>query len=131
MRVYFEFARRSFQRHLAYRQAALAGIFTNSVFGILVASVFSALYRERAGATVAEFNLPEILTFIWISQSLLMPLAIFGTWEIAESIRSGDVVADLMKPVDYYVYWLSRDLGRAACQLLTRFAPTLLIGLLL
>jgi ABC-2 type transport system permease protein len=132
MRVYVELARRSFQRHLAYRQATLAGVFTNSVFGILIASVFGTLYRSRGETgAVAGFELPEMLAFIWVTQSLLMPLAMFGTWEIAASIQSGDVVVDLMKPLNYYVYWLSRDLGRAACHTLTRFVPTIVIGALL
>lgn len=132
MRVYLEFARRSFQRHLAYRQATLAGIFTNGVFGVLTASVYGTLYRSRGeSGAVAGFDLPEILAYIWVGQSLLMPLAVFGTWEIAGSISTGDVVVDLMKPINFYAYWLSRDLGRAACHMLTRFVPTLIMGALL
>jgi ABC-2 type transport system permease protein len=132
MRVYLELARRSFQRHLAYRQATVAGIFTNAVFGVLIASMYGALYRSREnGAAVAGFDLPEILTFIWISQSLLTVVAIWGWWDMAVSIQTGDVIVDLMKPIDYYGYWLSRDLGRAGCQILMRFAPTLAIGTVL
>jgi ABC-2 type transport system permease protein len=49
---------------------------------------------------------------------------------LASLIRSGDVVADLMKPFDFYLYWVAQDLGRAACQLLFRFLPTFAIGAL-
>ncbi|MEA2527897.1 MAG: viologen exporter family transport system permease protein [Thermomicrobiales bacterium] len=132
MRVYVELARRSFQRHLAYRQATVAGIFTNAVFGVLIASVYGALYRSRGGeADVAGFGLSEIFAFIWIGQSLLMVVAIWGWWEMAVSIQTGNVVADLIKPINYYGYWLSQDLGRAGCHVLTRFIPTFLLGLLL
>ena len=133
MRLYVELARRSFQRHLAYRAATLAGLFTNAVFGVLIASVFTALYRERqstAGGSVAGFTLPEMLTFVWIGQSLIMVVYLWGWWEVAAAIESGDIVADLMKPIDYYLYWFSRDLGRAACHALTRFVPTFLAGAL-
>lgn len=132
MRVYLELARRSFQRHLAYRQATLAGIFTNAVFGVLIASVYRALYRSRVeSGDVAGFDLPEILAFIWIGQSLLMVVAIWGWWEMAASIQSGNVVSELMKPISYYGYWLSQDIGRALCHALTRFIPTFIIGLAL
>jgi ABC-2 type transport system permease protein len=132
VRVYLELARRSFQRHLAYRQATLAGIFTNAVFGVLIASTYRALYQSReADATVAGFNLTEIYTFIWIGQSLLMVIAIWGWWEMSATIQSGDVVVDLMKPVNYFGFWLSQDLGRAASQILLRFVPTFLLGTLL
>jgi ABC-2 type transport system permease protein len=132
VRVYVELARLSFQRHLAYRQATLAGIFTNAVFGVLIASVYGALYRSRSETgSVAGFELTEIFAFVWISQSLLMVVAIWGWWEMSASIQTGNVVVDLMKPIDYYGYWLSQDLGRAVCHVLTRFIPTFLVGSLL
>lgn len=131
MRVYLEVARRSFQRHLAYRGATLAGLFTNSVFGVILASVFVALYRSRGGGSVAGFSLPESLTYIWIGQAMIMVIYMWGWWEVALSIQSGNVVTDLMKPFDYFGFWLSRDLGRAGCHLLTRFVPTLIVGALL
>lgn len=131
MRVYVELARRSFQRHLAYRQATIAGIFTNAVFGVLIASVYGALYRSRGSeADVAGFGLTEIYTYVWLGQSLLMVVAVWGWWDMATSIQTGNVVTDLMKPVDYYGYWLSQDLGRAVCHTLTRFIPTFLVGAL-
>lgn len=130
MRLYLEVARLSFRRHLAYRADTLAGLFTNSLFGVMIAAVFTALYGDRAG-DVAGFTLSETLTFVWISQSLLMVVYLWGWWDVADSIRSGDVVADLMKPFDYQLYWLSRDIGRAACHVLTRMVPTFLVGLVL
>ena len=131
MRLYAEVARRSFQRHLAYRAATVAGLFTNSVFGLLIASVYLALYRGQGEQRVAGFSVSEALTFVWVGQSLIMVVSMWGWWEIAASMQSGDVVADLMKPFNYYGYWFSRDLGRAACHLLTRTVPTLLIGAIL
>ena len=135
MRLYLEVARRSFRRHLVYRAAALAGLFTNAVFGVLIASVFTSLYRSRLAedgdTRIADFALAEMLVYIWIGQSLIMVLHLWGWWEVAQSVRTGDIVADLLKPFDFYTYWLSRDLGRAACHVLTRGLPTLTIGVLL
>jgi ABC-2 type transport system permease protein len=132
MRLYLEIARRSFQRHLAYRSAALAGLFTNAVFGILIASVYLGLYDSRAAAgSVKGFDGAEIVTFVWIGQAMLAVVSMYGWWEIATTIRTGDVVTDLMKPFDFFSFWLARDLGRAGCQVLLRFAPTMLFGALL
>ncbi|MGH2561425.1 MAG: ABC transporter permease [Thermomicrobiales bacterium] len=132
VRLYVEVAKRSFQRHLAYRAATLAGLFTNSVFGVLIASMYAGFYGSRAGdATVAGYELTEIFTFVWIGQSMIMVVYLWSWWEIANAIKSGDVVTDLMKPIDYFAFWLSRDLGRAVCHAITRMAPTLLMGALL
>jgi ABC-2 type transport system permease protein len=132
VRLYVEVARSSFRRYLAYRGATLAGLFTNSVFGVLLASVYIALYRDRAsGATVSGFALTDLLTFVWISQSLIAVVSLWGWWDIAHSIQSGDVVSDFMKPFNYYGYWIARDIGRATAQTLLRGVPTLIIGAVL
>lgn len=132
MRLYVEVARSSFRRYLAYRSATLAGLFTNSVFGVLLASVYIALYRDRdVGERVAGFALTDLLTFVWISQALISVVSMWGWWEIAHSIQTGDIVSDFMKPFNYYGYWLARDAGRAVAQVLMRGVPTMFIGALL
>ncbi|MBV9255191.1 MAG: ABC transporter permease, partial [Actinobacteria bacterium] len=35
MRLYWEVARRGFRRYATYRAATVAGVFTNSVFGLI------------------------------------------------------------------------------------------------
>src|SRR5829696_6443624 len=132
MRVYLELARRSFAQQFAYRGATLAGVFTNSIFGIMIASVFLGLYRSQSGGgEVAGWSAEETLTYVWINQALLMPVYLWGWFEVMRSIQTGAIVSDLLKPLDFYTYWLSRDLGRAAAHLLLRALPTFLIGALL
>jgi ABC-2 type transport system permease protein len=127
MRVYIELARRSFAQQFAYREATLAGLFTNSVFGIMLASVFLGLYQSRSGP-VAGWSADETVRYVWINQSLLMVLFVWGWWEVAQTIRTGAIVTDLLKPIDYYAYWMARDVGRAGAQLIIRGMPTLAIG---
>lgn len=129
MRLYFEVARRAFSRHLTYRAATLAGMATNIFFGLMRSYLFIAVYDGRPDAR--GWSLDDALTFVWLGQALLMPVYMWGWSEIAQTIRSGDVVSDLSKPFDYYTFWLSQDAGRAALHTLTRGVPTLLAGALL
>jgi ABC-2 type transport system permease protein len=116
----------SFRRYRAYRAANVAGLVTNGFFGVLRSYVFLALYRERP---VAEgFRLLDALTYVWVTQSLIMPVLLWGWVEIANTIRTGEVASDLSKPFSYFGYWLSRDLGRTAYHVLYRMAPTMLLG---
>lgn len=129
MRLYLELARRSFQQTLTYRGAALAGIFTNGVFGIMIASVFLALYQSQAGDDAVQgWTRDQTITLVWINQSMLMTVYMWGWWEVTRNIQSGAIVTELLKPYDYFTYWLSRDLGRALAHFLIRGIPTFLIG---
>ena len=132
MRMYLELAKLAFQQQFAYRAATLAGLFTNSIFGLMLSSVYLALYWDKAdGASVAGFTADQTITYTWIGQAMIMPVIFWGWWPIIDTIRDGSVVMDFLKPMDYFRYWLSRDLGRAGAAVITRGIPTMVIGSLL
>ena len=61
MRLYWEVAHRTFRRMTTYRAATFAGVFTNTVFGFLLAYVMVAVFQQRQ--TVGSFDLTDALTF--------------------------------------------------------------------
>jgi len=124
--LYWAVATRAFRRQLTYRAANLAGLFTNCCFGYLRAVVFFAVYAAQR--QVAGYDLSDTVTFTWVTQALLMVVALWGWWEIEETIQSGDVVSDLAKPFSYLGFWLVRDYGRALAFVFSRCLPILLIG---
>ncbi|MEX2394590.1 MAG: ABC-2 family transporter protein [Actinomycetota bacterium] len=129
MRLWWEVARRGFRRYATYRWATAAGVFTNTIFGLIRAYVFIAMF-ERIGS-VDGYTVTDALTYTFISQGFLMPLYLWGWEEIAETVQSGQVATDLYRPFDYQAYWLFLDLGRATYHALLRGFPPVLVGLLL
>jgi ABC-2 type transport system permease protein len=129
VRLYVEVAKRAFARHTTYRAANLAGLATNAFFGVLRTYLFIGLYAGRE--IEAGWTLQDAIAFVWLGQALLMPIHMWADSELAETIRSGDVVSDLSKPFDYYLFWLAKDAGRAVCHMIFRFVPTLAVGVLL
>ena len=123
-------ARTAFRQQLAYRGAAVGGLVTNAVFGAFLASIYGALYVARDGAPIGDFDRSAALTYVWLVQALIVPTLVWGSWDIALSIRSGEIVFDLLKPYSYFGYWLSRDIGRAGAGILMRMIPTIVIGLI-
>jgi ABC-2 type transport system permease protein len=124
--MYLAFARLAFRRQLAYRTANLAGLCTNAFFGYLRASVFAAVFIGQA--TIGTYDEQQAVSYVWVTQALIMVVQLWGWWDVETSIRSGDVVTDMARPFSYLGYWLSRDLGRAAYFAVFRGVPTLLIG---
>lgn len=127
MRLYWEIAKRAFQRQLAYRTANLAGLVTNVFFGYVRATIFVAAFAG-SGAPIAGYELSAAVTYTWITQALIMTVMLWGWWDLEQTIKSGDVVSDLSKPFSLLGFWLARDVGRAAYHLLFRATPILLVG---
>jgi ABC-2 type transport system permease protein len=126
MRLYWEVAKRAFQRQLAYRTANLAGLTTNAFFGYVRAAVLLAAFAGRGA--VAGYDAAQIVTFTWVTQALIMVVNLWGGIGVGETIATGAVVSDLSKPFSFLGYWLSRECGRAAYFLVFRCAPILLVG---
>lgn len=118
MRTFFELTKRSFQRQLTYRAATVAGLFTNFFFGLLRAAVLVALYGQRE--SLAGMSVTQAITYTGITQAIIAYLFIFGWYDLMNSVNNGEVGADLLKPMNYYAFWMARDLGRAGVQLVLR-----------
>jgi ABC-2 type transport system permease protein len=130
--LYVAVATRAFRRYSTYRAATLAGIFTNSVFGVIYSYAYLALWHANPDA--GGYDKVDAVTFVWLGQALLMTVAIWSggtTNELLERIRSGDVAIDLYRPVGLIGWYLAGDLGRATYHLLSRGLAPMVVGLTL
>jgi ABC-2 type transport system permease protein len=116
------------RRYATYRGATFAGVFTNTIFGFMRAYVLIALFTSRPH--VGGYTEADALTYAWLTQAALMTVYIWGWYEIAERIRSGDIVSDFQRPIDLQGYWLAQDLGRALYHAIFRGIPPFIVGAL-
>jgi len=119
-----------FRRYATYRQATIAGTFTNIVFGFLRCYVLLAVAAGAAGGAPGGYDARQLATFVWVGQGLLNVVGIWGWGDLADRIRTGDIVADLVRPVSPVTAYLAADLGRATHALVTRVGPPVLVGAL-
>ena len=130
--LYPAVAARTFRRFSTYRAATLAGIFTNSVFGIIYSYAYIELWAQAPDA--GGYDVQDAVTYVWIGQSLLMTVAMWSggtTDDLTERIRTGDVAIDLYRPVPLLWWYYAADLGRAAYHFLSRGLAPSLVGLVL
>jgi ABC-2 type transport system permease protein len=118
MRIFWELAKLSFQRQLAYRTAHLAGLATNFFFGLLRAAVLLGLYGTRE--QVAGYTTTMAVTFTGLSQAMIGHLSLFNWSEVMRSVYSGEIASDLLKPMGFFRYWLAQDAGRALAAFIMR-----------
>jgi ABC-2 type transport system permease protein len=128
LRLGFELARRGFGRYAAYPGATWAGVFTNTFFGFLIAYALLAVFEHRD--SVGNYDARDAVTYTWLAQGMLMTIYMWGWFEVALRVRSGDVATDLQRPVDFQAYWLAQDLGRAVYHAVFRGVPPFVLGAL-
>jgi ABC-2 type transport system permease protein len=126
VRAYWELAVSGYRRYATYRGATFAGLFTNSVFGLMKTYVLVAVLAGRP--RVGGYDAADTLTYVWLVQALLMVAYLWGWNELALRIISGDIVVDLGRPLDLQCAWLAGDLGRAAYHTLFRGVPPFVLA---
>ncbi len=127
MAAYLALARLAFRQQFSYRLATLAGLLTNAFFGALRAYVLIALFAAQGGGPAAGYSIEAAVTYTGITQALIAFVALWGWWDLIRSIRTGQVAADLARPVDFLGYWCAQDVGRGLAQLLLRGVPMLIL----
>jgi len=128
-RAYLALAAAGFRRYATYRQAMVAAVVTNSVFGFLRFAVMLAVL-DAGGRTVAGYDEPQLATFVWAGQGLIGVVLLWAPPDLADRIRTGDVVMDLLRPIDPIWQLLAADLGRAGYAAVTRFVGPVIAGAL-
>ncbi len=124
---YWALAGAGFRRWSSYRQAAVAGMFVNTVFGVIKLSILLGV-ADSAGGTVAGYDAESLSTYTWMSQGMIAVVLIFGWTELADRVRTGDIAVDLARPVDLQLAWLAADLGRAVWGLVSRAVVPIAFG---
>jgi ABC-2 type transport system permease protein len=118
IQLFWEITKRSYQRYLTYRAATLAGLVTNFFFGILRASILVALYDMQT--EVEGITLQGAVTYAAMTQATIGLLSLFNWYDVMNSVYSGEIGSDLLKPMNFIRYWMAVDLGRAVVQLVFR-----------
>ncbi|MGB6199779.1 MAG: ABC-2 family transporter protein [Candidatus Acidiferrales bacterium] len=126
---YGEFARIGFVNILAFRLRYYAGILTYLFNVTIYYFIWRAIYGPaasagHAGATIAGYNLPQMLTYVavgWIIRSFYWNTI---DQEMAYEVIEGKIAMDLIKPVSVQWMWVARAAGESAFRLLLLTAPT-------
>lgn len=125
MRLFWETAKLSFRRQLNYRAAALAGLATNFFFGLLRAAVLLAFLGANDQAF--GFDRQGLVTYTGLTQAVIVYLHFFNWPDLTDTVYTGQVAGELLKPMSFFGQWLARDAGRALAQALMRGVTLLAI----
>lgn len=124
--VYWEIIRKSYYRNLQYRLAHLINNFASAIFGFVFISIWAGVLEgKEMTSTYDAKTMGYYISFnqsaLWVTTFLTAGLG------IQISVRSGAVSLDLMRPVNYFLYVISQELGRVFYNFLFRSIPVALV----
>ncbi|SDD05680.1 ABC-2 type transport system permease protein [Paenibacillus sp. UNCCL117] len=126
MRVYLEFAKKSFQNSIVYRVDFLAGVLNAIVMIFVNIAIWRAIYEEGDMLEGVQFKI--LVTYVVLS-FLLQLVYVMDEYFIEAKIRSGLISSDLLKPINFRLYVFFYNLGSAAFRVVMQFAPVLAVSI--
>ena len=130
MKKYFQVFKISFQQEFAYRINFIMWRVRNLLQIFLVFFLWDTVFASP-GRVVFGYDRAKILTYIFglmiVRAFVLSAKAI----EVAGEVSRGDLSNYLVKPVDYFKYWLTRDISSKALNLAFAVGEFTLLYLLL
>jgi ABC-2 type transport system permease protein len=122
MEAYLGFAKRGFQRAISYRFQFWTELVINILFMYVYLCVWRALYQHQGA--VGGYDRAGLLTYIVVSQTMFTLQFGVRAWAMIEAkVRTGEVVVDLVRPVDFQGMMLATGVGAAVHILLTNMVP--------
>ena len=130
MKQYLAFFRIRFTSGLQYRVAAWSGAGTQLFWGLMEILMFRAFYLYAPDKL--PMDIQALSNYVWIQQATLSIWNVTGwDFELFQSIQSGAVAYELIRPSNLYAMWSARSFGSRLSRAALRFLPVLLVGSLL
>ena len=122
---YFSLYRLKAMQETQYRAAALGGLVTQAIFGLLYVFLYTALFRGENQAELAE-----TITYVWLQQMFFRVLLMNDT-ELIQQVMTGGLAYAVLRPVDQYRFAFVRNMAQRHVNALMRLVPMIALQFLL
>lgn len=130
MKKYWSFFKMRLMAGLQYRAAALAGMSTQFVWGTMEILLYRAFWLEHPDRF--PMGMEALASYIWLQQAFLTLFALWN-WDhdILQSVKTGAVSYELLRPADLYSMWMARTIGTRLSRAALRMLPVIAVSALL
>ena len=126
MYLYYLLGQKTFRSNTAYRAAHVVDSFGSAIFGFIMIFIWKAATVTSGG--LGPYSTEALMLWVAFGQTLF-PLA-FGMAEglnIQQAVRTGSISIEFLRPMNYFSYVLSREMGQQLYQFVYRSMPIFVI----
>jgi ABC-2 type transport system permease protein len=128
MRLFLSFARQAFHTTAIYRFDFWLRVVNNFVWMFSAYWLWKVLYTQKAGAF--DISLEQMVTYALLASVMGMVMRPGGNvaYLIAQKVKSGEIVMDMLKPLDFHLHMLARNVGEVVFFAFTLGVPSFLVA---
>ena len=125
MSAYMLLGKKAYRRNLQYRAAHMVNNAASMIFGLIYIAIWQAAAR---GSEVGPYNAATLAWWVAFNQALLW-VAVFLPFGlgIPEMVRTGAVSLEMLRPLDFHLLVIARELGTVWYNLWFRTFPLAIV----
>jgi len=110
-KTYFPFTRATIQEILAYPGEALLHIFGMTIGMFVIYYIWKVIYTTGDNQILEGFSLKEMVAYIVLSFGVIQAINNGTIWNIAMDIREGNIIMNMIKPINYHLRIYFQEMG--------------------
>lgn len=127
IKKYLTLTRMGIMDELHYRLSIFVKVLGNMLYLIIVYFLWKSIFASSAEGVVNGMTFEATLVYLVLASALYGMMEMYVVWEIGRNIQSGDIVLQLLKPMEYRsnLFWSLS--GGLIIGFLTTVLPTFIV----
>ncbi|EFM10337.1 conserved hypothetical protein [Paenibacillus curdlanolyticus YK9] len=119
--LFYVLARKNYARNKQYRGAHLIHNIASALFGFIYVSIWTAIAADQP---LGSYGTAGIVSYVAFNQcSLWVAAFLTNGLGIEQSVRTGQIALELMRPAHLFYQLMSKEWGQVAYQFVYKFIP--------
>lgn len=112
---------------LFFRSSYFILLFSNIIYMIVIFSLWKAIYASSPNAIINGMSFSDTLIYLVLASALSNAMQTNFIWGFGESIRTGKIALELVRPMNYQAYTFWSNAGRMVLGFFSTFLPTFVL----
>lgn len=112
---------------LTWRVGIFSVLIGNLVYLVVIYFLWKAIFAASPTPTVSGMTFEDTMIYLVLASALFYYMEIYLVWNIGNDVKTGKIILDLVRPMDYQLYSFCNVTGNLIVSLITTFIPTMII----
>lgn len=112
---------------LQFRGSLIITLLGNIIYLVIIYNLWQAIFASSPAATVKGMTFTDTLVYLALAMTIFNFMNLFIVWDMSRQIQTGQMVSNLLKPIEFRTYLFFSSLGSVIIQFFSIFIPTFVI----
>ncbi|MCH4153981.1 MAG: ABC-2 family transporter protein [Saccharofermentans sp.] len=127
IKKYLSMIRVGFLDNMQFRLALAVQVIGNMIYLVLMYFLWKAIFDSSPVDTINGMTFEDTMIYLVLASAILEFIEMWIVWGVGRDVQSGQIVVDLLRPVNYRTNMFFTCFGGTIVNLIATFIPTMIV----